>query len=529
MTQTAKQMEAAAADATEGVARPLTGKEFLDSLHDDREVWIYGERVSDVTSHPAFRNSARMLARMYDALHDPEVQPRLTTETDTGNGGLTHTFYKVPRSPQDLVGSRDAIAEWARISYGWMGRSPDYKASLTGTLGANAEFYAPYHENAQRWYRETQERCLFLNHALVNPPMDKDKAPRRSQRRLRARGEGDRRGRRGERRQGRGDRLGADPPQLHRFLRPHAAEQPRHGTVRHDSHAQPRGEAHLPAVLRTARRDAGQPVRLSAVLAPGRERRDPDLGQGARAVGEPVRVSRPGQGQQLLSRLGFIPRFAMHGCTRFAVKLDFLAGVMLKALDALGIREQRSAQVQIGEVLSWRHTFWALTEAMCKTPEQWTGGALQPSTEYGVAYRVLAPVAYPRVKEIIEQTISSGLIYLNSHAVDFKTPELRPYLDKYLRGSGDYDALERVKLLKLLWDAVGSEFGGRHELYERNYAGNYEKIKIETAQAAQAMGRAEELTALVDRCLAEYDLDGWTVPDLIDPDDVNRFTRETEK
>ena len=226
---------------------------------------------------------------------------------------------------------------------------------------------------------------------------------------------------------------------------------------------------------------------------------------------------------------GFIPRFAMHGCTRFAVKLDFLAGVMLKALDALGIREQRSAQVQIGEVLSWRHTFWALTEAMCKTPEQWTGGALQPSTEYGVAYRVLAPVAYPRVKEIIEQTISSGLIYLNSHAVDFKTPELRPYLDKYLRGSGDYDALERVKLLKLLWDAVGSEFGGRHELYERNYAGNYEKIKIETAQAAQAMGRAEELTALVDRCLAEYDLDGWTVPDLMNPDDVNRFTRETEK
>ena len=185
--------------------------------------------------------------------------------------------------------------------------------------------------------------------------------------------------------------------------------------------------------------------------------------------------------------------------------------------------------MQIGEVLSWRHTFWALTEAMCKTPEQWTGGALQPSTEYGVAYRVLAPVAYPRVKEIIEQTISSGLIYLNSHAVDFKTPELRPYLDKYLRGSDDYDAMARVKLLKLLWDAVGSEFGGRHELYERNYAGNYEKIKIETAQAAQAMGRAAELTALVDRCLAEYDLDGWTVPDLIDPGDVNRFTRETEK
>ena len=101
-----------------------------------REVWIYGERVKDVTRHPGFRNSARMLARMYDALHDPQKGPTLSTPTDTGNGGFTHKFYKVPKSPEDLVGSRDAIAEWARISYGWMGRSPDYKASLTGTLGA---------------------------------------------------------------------------------------------------------------------------------------------------------------------------------------------------------------------------------------------------------------------------------------------------------------------------------------------------------------------------------------------------------
>ena len=36
--------------------RPLTGQEFLDSLQDEREVWIYGERVKSVTQHPAFRN-----------------------------------------------------------------------------------------------------------------------------------------------------------------------------------------------------------------------------------------------------------------------------------------------------------------------------------------------------------------------------------------------------------------------------------------------------------------------------------------
>ena len=69
------------------MTRPLTGAEFLDSLRGPREVWIYGERVKDVTTHPAFRNPARMLARLYDALHDPAMQPVLTCATDTGSGG----------------------------------------------------------------------------------------------------------------------------------------------------------------------------------------------------------------------------------------------------------------------------------------------------------------------------------------------------------------------------------------------------------------------------------------------------------
>ena len=142
------------------------------------------------------------------------------------------------------------------------------------------------------------------------------------------------------------------------------------------------------------------------------------------------------------------------------------------------------------------------------------------SASYGMAYRFLAPIAYPRIKEIAEQTISSRLIYLNSHAADFKTPELRPYVDRYLRGSNGYDAVERVKLLKLLWDAVGSEFGGRHELYERNYAGNYEVIRLENLPSAIATG-ADKIRKFVDSFMAEYDLDGWLAPDLINPTDIN--------
>ena len=118
------------------------------------------------------------------------------------------------------------------------------------------------------------------------------------------------------------------------------------------------------------------------------------------------------------------------------------------------------------------------------------------------------------MREIVQQDIASGLIYLNSSAEDFQNPDVRPYLDKYLRGSNGVDAVERVKVMKLLWDAVGTEFGGRHELYERNYAGNHENTRVELMSAQLANGQIDGYKAFVDECLSEYDLNGWTVPDL---------------
>src|SRR5205807_6647655 len=157
------------------VTRPQTGAEFIESLRDGREVFIYGERVKDVTTHPAFRNTARMVARLFDALHDGKRKNKLLLPTDTGNGGMTHAFFKAPKTVEDLIAGREAIAEWARITYGWMGRSPDYKAAFLATLGANSEFYDPFQENARRWYKKVQEEVTFINHAIVNPPVDRNK------------------------------------------------------------------------------------------------------------------------------------------------------------------------------------------------------------------------------------------------------------------------------------------------------------------------------------------------------------------
>src|SRR5258708_17505303 len=112
-------------DSTEAVLkgknRPFTGAEFLQSLRDGREVYIYGEQVEDVTTHPAFRNAAASVAQLYDALHDAKSKDVLTAKTDTGSDGYTQQFFTAARSLEAVIAQRDAITAWSRISSGSVG------------------------------------------------------------------------------------------------------------------------------------------------------------------------------------------------------------------------------------------------------------------------------------------------------------------------------------------------------------------------------------------------------------------------
>jgi 4-hydroxyphenylacetate 3-monooxygenase len=233
----------------------------------------------------------------------------------------------------------------------------------------------------------------------------------------------------------------------------------------------------------------------------------------------------PTKSNNFLSTSGFTHRYPLHGCTRLAVKLDFITGLLMKAVESTGAVANQSVRVSVGEVVAWRNLFWALTDAMARTPTSRVSGVPVPDLNHGMAYRMLATMAYPRIKEIIEQVVASGLIYVNSHAIDFETPELAPYLDRYIRGSNGMVAVDRVKLMKLLWDAIGTEFGGRHELYERNYAGNHDMIRFQALMAAESGGFADQYRAFADKCMSEYDVRGWTVPDLISSDDVSFFAQ----
>ena len=76
--------------------------------------------------------------------------------------------------------------------------------------------------------------------------------------------------------------------------------------------------------------------------------------------------------------------------------------------------------------------------------------------------------------------------------------------------------------MKLLWDAVGSEFGARHELYEMNYAGSHELVRLYPLHLATWSGELKQMEAFAERCMADYDENGWKDPAYADGRDISR-------
>jgi 4-hydroxyphenylacetate 3-monooxygenase len=216
-------------------------------------------------------------------------------------------------------------------------------------------------------------------------------------------------------------------------------------------------------------------------------------------------------------RSGFLAGYQFQGCTRLAVKLDFMVGIIAKALHAIGSDEFRGNQAMLGEIIAWRNLFWALSDAMAMNPVPWVGDTVLPNAQSGSSYRVFAGDAYGRIREIVEKIVASALIYLPSSAKDFQNPDIDKYLKRYVRGSHGIGYKERIKIMKLLWDAIGTEFGARHELYERNYAGNHEDIRIQAMWNARSSGALDRMIGLAEDCMADYDEHGWTDPTWLNP------------
>src|ERR671936_1281157 len=97
-----------------------TGEAYITGLKEHpREVWIDGERVQDVTTHPALRNDVCSVAALYDMQHDPALREDMTYTSPTTGQPVGLSFI-TPRTSEDLARRRLMMSHWTHTSFGMM-------------------------------------------------------------------------------------------------------------------------------------------------------------------------------------------------------------------------------------------------------------------------------------------------------------------------------------------------------------------------------------------------------------------------
>jgi 4-hydroxyphenylacetate 3-monooxygenase len=150
-----------------------SGPDYLNTLSQrEGEIYIGGERVGDVTSHPAFRNAARSVARLYDVARAPANRDALTYSEGDGGRRYNNMFLK-PRSAADLQARNRVHSAWAGATWGLFGRSPDHVAGWITGMACQPELFDRHErgfgKNILDYYQYARDNDLYVAYAVVPP------------------------------------------------------------------------------------------------------------------------------------------------------------------------------------------------------------------------------------------------------------------------------------------------------------------------------------------------------------------------
>ncbi|MFF7179127.1 4-hydroxyphenylacetate 3-hydroxylase N-terminal domain-containing protein [Streptomyces sp. NPDC008121] len=475
-----------------------SGQDYLEALRDGREIWLDGERIKDVTAHPAFRATAASFAGLYDLAHDSPQTPVLV------QGGV-HRAYAVPRSYEDLVARRRAYKAWAEASYGFLGRTPDYMASGAAGFAAAPHVFDTEcfdgADNALAYHRRLAEGGLYSAFTITNPAS--------------GRGEDD--------------------------LTVRVVQDRADGIVVRGAKTIGTGAVFADEILvgtiePLAREDIERALTFSVpVDTPGLKLISRTSYEGrARSVFDHPLSSRYDENDALLVCADvFVPwervltyrdvdataamwwqtpaylNFTHQSATRFWTKLEFLTGLAILIARSNGTDTLPPVTQAIGRLLGMvaqAKAFVLAAEASWEPVDGGRGG-VRPGQEISFAQRIMAGELYPRAVQDIKLLAGGALVQTPASGRDLLHPELGPLVRRYFRAPG-HPAEDRLKLLKLAWDALGSEFAGRHEQYERFYQGAPHVYLTMQTWA----GGADDCVGLAQACLDGYDLGTTTGP-----------------
>lgn len=479
-----------------------TAADYLASLRDDRCIYIDGKRVEDVTTSTAFRNVAASMAGLFDFSSDPAHRALMTFETP--EGGRANRIWQLPATFAELQQRRKALEAWAGLHAGFMGRAPDHVAScLSGmVMGLGVfEAYDPARASAlAEYYRYARDRDLYLTYVIINPQADRSKD------------------------------AGQQPDP---FLTAGIVDRDATGITVRGAKMLATGGVIADEVF----------VSTIQPLAPGEERY-------ALSFAVPMNT----KGLTLLSRKSYeraagsvfdnplssrydendsvlhfddvhVPweRVFVHGdidmcqrqfhatpchvyqnyqsMVRLNIKLKFLVGLGYRIAEINGIIAFPPVKEILGQLAAEAGMVDALVAAI-EVKGSMAGAYFVPDKHTLYAAQVLTQQLYPKVLGTLRELAGGGMIMLPSSQEDFADPAIAALIDKTQR-SACAASRERVKLFKLAWDAVGSEFGSRHHQYEMFYAGATFVTKGHSFRTYDW----SEADRLVEGMLASYQLD----------------------
>jgi 4-hydroxyphenylacetate 3-monooxygenase len=440
-----------------------TGRDYLQALRDERAIFLGGQRVPDVVDHPAFAGAARTVASLYDLAADPANE--LTYETDAGT--RANRVFLIPRSRHDLEARRLASTRLARETHGFFGRGPDHVAGFLAGFASAPDVFGRFGDNVVNYYRKVRDEDLYVTYVIIPPHVD---------------------------------RTQIGPGQAEAFIQVGVVSERDDGIIVRGSQKLGTGTTvsdELFVSCMVPQKPGDEDYALSfaiPVSTPGLKLypRRPyaqastfDYPLSARfdetdslcvfddvvVPWERVFVYRD---VELTRNQFFLTPAHVLGNTqaqvRLAVKMQFIAGVGRKVaamsksdanpqtIDLLGDLAFLAAAVE-GMVLA--------AEVNCRVDRH---GVAVPDARF--LYTIMGQQAelYPRALHLLRLLTTSSVIQLPDSEATMTAPETAADVERYVRTSG-FDSEEHIKLYRLAWDLIGSEFASRHHQYEMFYAG----------------------------------------------------------
>lgn len=447
------------------------GAAHVESLWDGRRVYLDGELVHEPVDHPAYRNAVLSAASLYDLQAKPENLEELTFVSPT-SGERVNRCWQLPTSYEELVAKRRAMVAWAEATCGMMGRSPDHVASCLAGMVMGTEVFDKYEGGRSGalldYFRYARDNDVFLSYVIVNPQANRSRsASEQASEDLVARIVDEDAG--GITIKG-AKMLGTSTIMANELLI--GSIQPlKQGEEAYSfTAAIPLGTEGVKILSRRSY-EAAASSPFDYPLSSRFDENDAVIYfDEAKVPWERVFVVR----DVAMSRAQFHETAAQllmgyQSIVRLMVKMRFLLGLARKIAETNGIVDLPPVQEKLGYLAAQT----AMVEGLIKGTE--AGGSRRgeyylPDRRLVHSAQVLTQELYPQFVTAIRDLAGGGLIMLPSSVYDFENPEIARIIER-TQQSLVANAAERVKTMKLAWDALGSEFGSRQVQYEMFYSG----------------------------------------------------------